>query len=225
MMTPYLSDNIVVVFDLDDTLYKEIEYLYSAYREIADFLLERKQVSRDPYPKMVEWYHQKKNVFQSLNDYFRLEIPIAAFLSIYRNHIPDIVLDPPTEQTLSELCRNECILGIISDGRSVAQRNKIAALGLDRYVQKECIIISEEFGSEKPNEMNYLAIQRQYPEKRFFYVGDNPQKDFLAPNALGWETICLLDDGKNIHKQDFSLPSQFLPHKTVNTINQILRYI
>ena len=33
-------------------------------------------------------------------------------------------------------------------------------------------------------------------------MGDNLKKDFLTPNRLGWQTVCLRDDGRNIHKQD-----------------------
>ena len=38
----------VVVFDLDDTLYKEIDYLKSAFQEIADYF-------RDQYGIYVLW--------------------------------------------------------------------------------------------------------------------------------------------------------------------------
>ena len=33
-----IDNNICVIFDLDDTLYKEIDYLKSAYREIASLV-------------------------------------------------------------------------------------------------------------------------------------------------------------------------------------------
>ena len=36
MMMQFLSDKDIVVFDLDDTLYKEIDYLFSAYHAIAE---------------------------------------------------------------------------------------------------------------------------------------------------------------------------------------------
>ena len=43
----------------------------------------------------------------------------------------------------------------------------------------------------------------RYPEcQDFTYVGDNLKKDFIAPNALGWQTVCLKDDGRNIHRQE-----------------------
>lgn len=32
---------------------------------------------------------------------------------------------------------------------------------------------------------------RLYPDaSAFMYVSDNLKQDFIAPNALGWETIC-----------------------------------
>jgi putative hydrolase of the HAD superfamily len=33
---------------------------------------------------------------------------------------------------------------------------------------------------------------------RFLYVGDNPDKDFLAPNRLGWTTVMVRDE-RNLH--------------------------
>jgi putative hydrolase of the HAD superfamily len=55
----------------------------------------------------------------------------------------------------------------------------------------------------------------------YYYVGDNTSKDFVAPNRLGWTTICLLDDGRNIHKQDFSLPQDMLPQHKISKIRDI----
>jgi putative hydrolase of the HAD superfamily len=34
------------------------------------------------------------------------------------------------------------------------------------------------------------ALARQRGD-RFVYVGDNPSKDFLAPNQLGWTTVLI----------------------------------
>ena len=50
------------------------------------------------------------------------------------------------------------------------------------------------------------------------YVGDNTEKDFFAPNQLGWKTVCILNDGRNIHQQDFELKKEFLPKYKINDI-------
>jgi putative hydrolase of the HAD superfamily len=60
-----------------------------------------------------------------------------------------------------------------------------------------------------------------YPSSAYYYIGDNPAKDFQAPNHLGWTTICLLDDGRNIHPQDFTLSPQMLPQHIVPQLTEI----
>ena len=72
-----------------------------------------------------------------------------------------------------------------------------------RWIDEKDMVISEVFGSEKPALANYEYFMKHYPECHdFTYVGDNPRKDFIAPNALGWQTVCLKDDGRNIHRQE-----------------------
>ena len=225
MMTPYTSDKPVVLFDLDDTLYKEIDYLHSAYREISNYLNSDKHISDNPYPHMIEWYNRGENVFYKLNAYYGLNIPIDYYLTLYRFHMPKIKMDASTEQTLSYIKERGCGMGIITDGRSITQRNKILSLGLERFFPMQNIIISDDIGSQKPDKRNFSIIQQQFPEQHFIYVGDNIEKDFITPNKLGWKTICLLDDGRNIHKQDFSLPTDYLPHISVDRIDKIINYL
>ena len=203
----------VVCFDLDDTLYKEIDYLKSAYREIASYAAEHCHGCSDApmilaakaYAAMLAAYHNGENAFECLNSFLGLDLPVSEYLQIYRSHKPEISLSEDTAQVLDALREDGCVIGLITDGRSVQQRNKIEALGLCRWIANEDIVISEEFGSEKPNAANYEYFMKRYPEcNDFTYVGDNLQKDFAAPNALGWTTVCLLDDGRNVHEQNFS---------------------
>ena len=201
----------VICFDLDDTLYKEIDYLKSAYREIAEYAAGQCTGCSDSvnilaikaYNRMLDAYREGLNAFEELNLFLGLELPISDYLYIYRHHKPKIALPEDAVRTLDALKAEGVRIGLITDGRSVQQRNKIEALGLGKWIEKEDIVISEEFGSEKPNVANYEYFMRRYPEcYDFIYVGDNLKKDFIAPNALGWMTICLKDDGRNIHRQE-----------------------
>ncbi len=192
----------VIVFDLDDTLYKEIDYLKSGYRAIAQMLVDELHLSESPYEKMLQWYSAGENAFQLLCSEYP-KITIEECLNIYRTHYPDISLDDSIHDTLHQLVSEGCILCIITDGREITQKNKIKVLGLDKLISWDNIVISESFGSEKPCEANYRYFMNRYPNTNYTYVGDNVNKDFIAPNRLGWDTICLLDDGRNIHKQEF----------------------
>ncbi len=209
----------IIILDLDDTLYKEIDFLRSAFQEIAFYI-----GIPDTYGRMLRYWQQGENVFERIIVDYNLNMSINELLRVYREHKPDITLDVETVKTLDKLSKS-CILGIITDGRSLTQRNKVVALGLDEYISGENILVSEETGFEKPSQVPYQIIMNKFPHCTYWYVGDNPTKDFLAPNQLGWNTICLLDDGRNIHKQTFSLDSQFLPKFRIRKLTEVLDFV
>lgn len=203
----------VVVFDLDDTLIQEIDFLKSAYLEIANHLNGGKNL----FHEMMNGYSNGENVFQMLTDKF--DISIESLLALYRAHLPKNL--PVSNDILNMLVRfkeNGYILGIISDGRSISQRNKLTASGLDKYF--DMILISEEFGSEKPQSDNYVTFHK-YKADSYYYIGDNFKKDFITPNQIGWITIGLLDAGVNIHKQDMTLPKDYYPRYFVKDLLEI----
>lgn len=207
-----------IIFDLDDTLMYEIEYLESAYYEIAS-LLDKSNKDR-LYEDMIHWYYQKQDVFGMLEKkYSHAKIDL---LNIYRNHFPTIKMAEDVKDTLDYLKRNSYKIGLISDGRSVTQRNKLKALNIEDIFEK--IIISEEFGSTKPDVKNFKIFMDD-ENLEYFYIGDNTKKDFIAPNNLGWVTIALKDAGRNIHKQDFDWSEEHKPHFIVDNIKDIIKYI
>ncbi len=211
----------VICFDLDDTLYKEIDFLKSAYREIALHAAQGdRRLADRAYTEMLQAYKDGGNAFRRLNEWLGVTTPVEEYLAMYRAHRPDIHLEEEVVATLDAQKKAGHTIALITDGRSVQQRNKIAALGLDHWIAGEDIIISEEIGSEKPAEANYRRVMERHPEaERFVYVGDNPAKDFLAPNRLGWTTVCLLDNGENIHPQHFgNLEEAYLPQHCVNSL-------
>jgi len=220
-----MSNKKVIVFDLDDTLYSEIDYLISAYKEIAEDL-EIKYSITDVFSFMLKTYYAKKNVFEEMNKRYSLDIPILSYLYQYRNHIPNISLDQETKEILFELSENRNnILGLLTDGRELTQTNKIGALKLNEYIKAENIVISETFGSAKPSLNNYLYFQQKYGNAEFVYVGDNVEKDFIAPNQLNWITVCLLDNGRNIHKQKFSANPDYLPLHKIANMKELIKLI
>ena len=215
-MMPFTSDTIVC-FDLDDTLYKEIDFVRSAYGAIADWV-----GRKDIVPLMMEWFRAGENVFERLNLYLNATTPIGEYLGIYRNHLPEISLSEGVAKTLTELKNRGIRLGLITDGRSISQRNKIHALQLNRWFEEKDIVISEEFGSDKTDIRNFRFFEELYPGLSYVYVGDNPQKDFFNPNCLHWMTYMLKDDGRNIHRQDF-VSTAYMPKRVINDLIEIIR--
>jgi len=209
----------VVCFDLDDTLYKEIDFVESAYREIAE-----SEKRPDLLPKMMGWQKNGENVFLQFNKAIGKETLVSEYLKLYRSHYPTISLSDGVEDTLNELKHRGITLGLITDGRSISQWNKIKALGLDRWFDNENVIISEETNFEKTEEPNFRYFVKKYRGARYTYVGDNPKKDFFVPNRLGWKTVMLKDNGRNIHRQE-SVLEAYLPQVTIIDFEEIIDFI
>lgn len=212
-----LNKNSIVVFDLDDTLYKEVDFLKSAYMYIARII--KKESGVDVFNEMLSLYYKGESTFDVIYEKYKTSLTIDQMVHEYRFHKPSISLSEMVLDTVKLLQNNDITLGIISDGRSKSQRNKLEALGIMESFG--AIIISEELGTEKPNTNNYKSIERLYPDRNYFYIADNTSKDFIGPNSLGWTTICVLDDGRNIHKQEFNVKPEYLPNYCVKSFKEL----
>ena len=212
----------VVVFDLDDTLYKEIDFLKSAYSEIS-----RKVGTKDEPNKVYDFlwhvWNEGGDPFGELISHYHLNVTKEYLIELYRTHQPSLSLDKTIIDVLNELKKNDVVLCLITDGRSITQRNKIKALGLDKYFENN-IIISEEIGCDKLSPHAFEILESKYPDAEKFYVGDNPVKDFYWPNCFGWTSVCLRDDERNIHPwHDVSTSKS--PKYVISDMSDVLRIL
>jgi putative hydrolase of the HAD superfamily len=187
-----------VVFDLDDTLYFEREYVLSGFRFIAE------AVGGDcggPEPVLDLLTSDFKsgvrgNAFNRLLDKLpslgtRWNVP--DLVELYRGHRPVIELSSSTRDLLTALSANNIQLALITDGSPAGQFRKIDALEARRLF--EPIVVTDFWGLEfrKPHPRAFEAVMKSWgiTPGRLVYVGDNPEKDFLSPRAIGWKTARL----------------------------------
>ena len=214
--------NKIIIFDIDDTIYKEIDFLKSGYKALINRIKTDYKIELS-YDLLIKEYFEGKNVFQNII-YRYPYIKLDYLLNIYRYHNPDINLPKKELNCLKKLKEIVFSLGIITDGRSVTQRNKLKSLGILNIFND--IIISEEFGSCKPALENYIFFEKKYPNKTFYYVGDNILKDFVTPNKLKWITVGVNDiNNYNIHKQSFNISNEYLPKYWIDDICELLNLI
>jgi len=206
----------VIVFDLDDTLFNEIDYLRSAYIDIA------KKVDYENWQllfvKMFSLYRHKRDVFEMVSKSYGYKK--ADLLKLYREHSPSIEPSEGVIELLNSIKRKKGKIAVITDGRKVAQKAKLNALKIHEYFDK--IIISEELGTEKPHLNNYLSVENAYPNHKYLYIADNLKKDFIQPNKLGWKSIGLVDSGLNIHHDAHLFSTKvYLPERFIFNLKEI----
>ena len=188
----------VVLFDLDDTLNPEIQYVASGQRAVARVAEERFGAN---YEDVLGVMLAADNAFDALHGMLP-QMGVQEMLQVYRNHMPDICLSESSLGVLKELRAYGCGLGIITDGRSIGQRNKLKALGLDDMM--DYVSVSEEIKADKLSSYPFQrAIDYFGDDCSYVYIGDNPAKDFMHPNAMGWHTMMLKESspGMNVHPQ------------------------
>lgn len=213
---------MVVVFDLDDTLYKEVDFVKSAYKAILTESLCYASDFEAAEKLMIQTFENGQNAIDVLQKNFKVSKTEKEMVEIYRFHLPTIKLSDDTVSVLDELKSIPVGIGLITDGRSLSQRNKFNALGLGKYISNENLFISDEVNALKLENKSFLQIMANFPEETVFvYVGDNTAKDFYQSNRLEWISVCLKDNGENIHSQNFECEQEYAPQYTIEDITEL----
>jgi len=222
-----LPDTIAaLIFDLDDTLYPELQYVRSGFQVVAARLADD-QHDRDTIGKMLWQTFQTgprdrvfNTVLQQLN---RADEPqvIDELVGVYRCHRPQLQLEFEVQALLAKLKRNYK-LGLITDGFLPTQQLKVEALSLEHFFDH--IIYTEQLGRQfwkpSPKAFELMAQTLDLNHSQCAYIADNPAKDFIAPNQLGWHTIQLLRPDR-VHA-DTVPPAGGQPQQTINDLNELV---
>ncbi len=186
----YLNGVKAVVFDLDDTLYSEKEYIKSGYKAVASIVPEIENAES----RMWAFFEDGKSAIDELllsEEIYSHELKEKC-LEVYRFHRPDIHLYDGVVEMLTQFRAQGLQLGIITDGRPEGQRAKIKALRLNEYVDH--IIVTDELGGveyRKPHTQAFVLMKNRLNVgfSEMCYVGDNIRKDFIPCNRLGIRSI------------------------------------
>lgn len=200
---------MILIFDLDDTLYDEMTFVCSGMAAAArygeahwgldrgqsyDFLLA--ELLREGRGKVFDRWLQSHGLWTKGR--------IAECLRAYRLHRPRLSLFPAASRVLDRYGAGRPLY-LVTDGHKIVQRNKVDALNLwDTFCR---VFITHRFGlaAAKPATVCFERIKEseRCSWEQLVYVGDNPSKDFVALNRLGALTIRVLTGG---HKDVLAAP-------------------
>jgi len=182
---------MLLVFDLDDTLYLERDYVLSGLRAVSAHL------ARAGIPG---FFGVASNAFhagvrgtlfnQALRTLGEPADPerITELVGVYRSHLPQIRLCEDVLPFLESGASGHT-LGLLSDGPERSQRSKLEALGL--LSQLDRVLLTDELGKDwwKPSVLGFQRLSHGFSPGDCMYIADNPEKDFQAPLALGWTCV------------------------------------
>lgn len=187
-----------VLFDLDDTLYDEMQFVKGGFKAVSIYVSKRCGINQGMLYKALVDVLKKEGrgrtfdiTLQKFGLYKKELIP--KLVQVYRKHKPKLSLYPRASVVLSELKKSHK-LGLITDGNEQVQRRKVQALGVKDFF--DVLIFTNHYGVEKqkPDPFPYqraIKMLRVKPVEAV-YVGDDPYKDFIGAKKVGIRTIRIL---------------------------------
>ena len=214
-----------ILFDLDDTLYLERDFVKSGFKTVATLIHNDNGIDKEVvYNRFWSIFNsgERKKIFDSyISEFGKINYTIDELVNIYRSHVPNINLLPGIDEYLLSLSR-VYKLGLVTDGYIQTQKNKINALGLNNIFDQ--ILITEELGREywKPSAVPFSKICDKLGviPMEAIYIADNPKKDFKGPNQLRMDSIRLrLKDGEHYASQPKN--KDFAPVKDIYSVENL----
>jgi putative hydrolase of the HAD superfamily len=209
-----------LVFDLDDTLFPEREFVRSGFRAVDQWI--SKEFAITGFFE-IAWHFfesgKRDKIFDWTLEALKIDqtpASVQALLTVYREHQPTISLFEDAHWAINYFGSSHR-LAMITDGYLTVQQNKVKALGIEPFF--EPIVFSDAYGSQnwKPSSFPYLKVMElmKFPGENFIYIGDNPRKDFVTAKTLGWKTVQICREGAEYanfipeasHKADFIINS------------------
>jgi putative hydrolase of the HAD superfamily len=221
-----------ILFDLDNTLYPEEQFVRSGFHAVAEYVASRLCLDAHALEtKMMQILEEvgRGQVFDILLREFGLDPRVwgKTLLLVYRSHTPTIELFPEVPALLDLLKSHGVLVGLVTDGIASVQRRKIGALGLEQRM--DVLVCTDELGDgcAKPSCVPFevaLTILNVTPG-RAAYVADDASKDFVGPNQLGMKSVRLHSTGLlGVSGRKFS-EARFQPSSETRSLGEVARLL
>jgi putative hydrolase of the HAD superfamily len=190
-----------VVFDLDGTLIDRrkaflslCEYLIDKYAEDYPYSITKEELMNAMIDIDANGYGGLRNFMPKLQTFWKLPLTSDEFIQERNNNFGKFTVALPGMHEVLSMLKTKYKLGMITNGFSFVQREKLEKVGITEYFDD--IIVSGEVPYAKPDpEIFLLSCSRLgvKPEETVF-VGDYYPNDIAGALAAGIKPIWIVDD-------------------------------
>ena len=180
-----------LVFDLDDTLYPERQYVLPRLEAVARYLEDRFGAAFDFRGELVKCYESNMTgkVFDTVLSRAGLcadKTFVDELVELYRSGESTLSPYPDVRAALG-FWQERMDLGLVTDGNRETQRKKIEALQISGYFRETIFTAELGLQAAKPSPKAFRLLQEKIGfEGSAMYVGDNPELDVPGCRQLGW---------------------------------------
>ena len=210
---------MILVLDLDDTLYEEQTFVLSGFRHVAEWLSKQtssseqqvldsliKELADNGRGKVFDEVLKELKIFSSEN--------LGECIRSYREHTPLITLFPGANKVLERY--STVPLYLVTDGDPSVQNSKIDALNIRNRFRKIYTTgsLGEEWRKPSLRAFSEIAELEGIGMSELVYVGDDPNKDFVKLNSVGAQTIRVMTG----RFRELRMPPNFEAQQQIATI-------
>lgn len=196
-----------ILFDVDDTLYDQMLPFKDAYTEVFGeqygMLYEKVYVASRKYSDEVFELSQSGQITMEEMYIYRIqkafeELKVGItdtqaldFQHRYSHHQKHITLSETMKELLTFCSEQQITIGIITNGPSGHQWNKVEALGVMEWIPQKHIFVSEDIGFSKPDPriFNYVKEFMNLQSNRTYFIGDSFNNDILGAKQANLKAI------------------------------------
>ena len=186
---------MILVFDLDDTLYEEESFVISGLQAVSVYISNLKSLEqKTEFKKLYKLFQEQGrgntfNYYLEDNGIFSVKL-LNKLVAVYRSHIPSIMMREEDREIIEALSK-EYSMYLVTDGNRNVQNNKIEILDIGSYFKK--VFITHRYGlhASKPSIYCFKKIieLEKIGWNDLVYVGDDPNKDFINLRTAGANTV------------------------------------
>lgn len=209
-----------VIFDLDDTLYDQLEPFKEAVQK--NLLFPENQIedlylfSRKFSDEVFHLNHTGRMKVEDMHIYrmqnacaqFGMHLTPAQALRFQEDYAyfqGQITLFEDAKETLSYCKQHDIPLGLITNGPTDHQWAKVKQLELTHWISEENIFISSAVGLSKPDVklFEYAEQTMDLNKKTTYYIGDSYENDINGAKNAGWKAIWRNHRGRKKPQSEF----------------------
>lgn len=211
--TGLITGKKAILFDVDDTLYDQtvpfkeayaqyfgnepaipVEVIYPVTRKYSDQVYSQAMAGQITMEELYIYRVQK--AFEEYNITITVEEALA-FQKVYADRQKHIHMSETMEKLL-DYCSEKVELGIITNGPSAHQWNKVRSLQAERWIPHENIFVSGDVGAEKPDKKIFDHAKRmmKLEDAEIWFVGDSYELDMKGAVNAGWNAVWMNRRGR-----------------------------
>lgn len=201
-----MKKELSLVFDIDDTLYSQMEPLLTACEyslgsklpdpELFYRIFGKRSAEMFLFSESGQVSIHESRIYRIENTMKDMGIPFTreqaeTFQARYKENQSHLHISMILSSLLDECAAAGIKMGVITNGPLSHQVQKFHILGLDKWFTQEQLIVSAGVGVAKPDVKIFRMAEEMWKlnPANTYMVGDSLENDIAGAKSAGWKTI------------------------------------